>query len=138
MLCKVCLRNGTSRDGGTLGLCWQHIRRKCRTCGAASAGEENCTRCAYAVDVARWKARANHLHLTQDAAWEVDALRLELLCQAKFHFHEAVEVICRGLLLALQAIHGRVPPPQPGGKDLAVKSPPLAAPGDTEGFREAA
>lgn len=109
MLCKPCARNHQRRDGGTVGLCWQHVRRRCGVCGGPSAGEELCTVCAHGVDVARWTARAELRTWDTDRDAEFYDARQEKLMQSKFFFHEAVEVLFRGFLGVLRALWGEPP-----------------------------
>lgn len=113
--CKICLRNGVVRNGGTLGLCWTHAKRRCRNpnCGKFSDGQEHCVECAYAVDLQRWKARAT-LRVLDPHAQELEiGLRRERLMEAKFHYHEAVEVLFRGLVVAAEALWGELQPAEP-------------------------
>lgn len=108
-MCRICARNGIRRDGGRIGLCWQHARRRCDVCGEASAGERTCTACAHNVDAERWKAHSNPLYFYQGYDAEMDAMRAEKLLQCKQHLHEAVEVLCRAFLLVVEAVHGAAP-----------------------------
>lgn len=112
MLCKICSRHGSSRDGGSVGLCWQHVKRKCGVCHRPSAGEELCTGCAHDVEVKRWTARAEFRLMDREVVERMDALaeaRREKLFRGKFLFHEAVEVFYAGLLCVFQAVWGEAP-----------------------------
>lgn len=109
MQCRVCIRNRTRREGGTVGLCWQHIKRRCGVCGGASAGEELCVGCAHQVDVSRWTARAELRQWDTGRDLEFYEARREELLRSKFFFHEAVEVLFQGFLGILKAVWGEPP-----------------------------
>jgi hypothetical protein len=109
LACRICSKSGLRRAGGTVGLCWQHLRRKCLVCGRASAGKQTCTACDNAADVERWKARATFRAYDWDRQMEFADARREKLWESKRHFHEAVEVLFQGLFYALQAIWGMAP-----------------------------
>lgn len=106
MDCTTCLRMGRQRNGGEIGLCWTHAKRRCANpnCGKPSAGKEFCSECAYGADIKRWSARANLRLWEEERMEEFYAARKEKIMQSKFHFHEAVEVFTRGLLYVLEAI----------------------------------
>src|ERR1051326_278171 len=121
MLCKICLRNQNQRNGGSIGLCWQHAKARCHICGGSSAGERNCIGCERKGDVERWKARANLRLIDPERELDFAQARREKLMQAKFHFHEAVEVLFQGFLRALEAIWGEIPSDQPEPPAVAQK-----------------
>ena len=123
MECRRCLENGMRRNGGTLGVCHMHAKVRCAHCGAKTLGPRLCITCAHRVDIERWKARANLRVITPDQQFDHDGLRREKLLQAKFYFHESVEVLFQGFLRVLETLwgdttqHEGIMPPPRGDSD---------------------
>lgn len=113
MLCKSCARNRIRRDGGTFGLCWKHKRSKCRLCGKLSAGNIYCSKCEHDGDIERWRQESvNPLAFDEDYEYLQVALRKEKLLEAKYHFHRAVEVGFRAMVLLLESVWGGLRDPK--------------------------
>ena len=106
MLCKTCFINRVRRDGGDFGLCWQHKKSKCQSCGLRSGGKTLCSPCEHKEDIARWRAESQATYLDDDYDYVVLQLRQERLHESKFHVYRAVEVFFRAMALMLEALWG--------------------------------
>jgi len=105
--CRICYYQGVKIDGGPIGVCFKHAQRRCAQCGGVSLGEELCAVCENSVAALRREVAARNPHvLDPGEVLDVDEMRRARLHQSKLFFHEAVEVVFRGLLAALQALHG--------------------------------
>ncbi len=121
MDCKPCRRNRVSRDGGSMGLCWEHIRRTCSTCNNYCNGEGHCASCAHASDLVRWTARAELRIWDTERDEELYQAKKEKLIRSKFLAHEAVEILFQSVLGVVQAIWGR--PPEERQRPLEIEIP---------------
>jgi len=105
--CRICHHQGVKVEGGPIGVCFRHAQRRCDQCGGVSLGEELCAVCENRVAALRREVAARDpLNISPDEDLDVEEMRRLRLHQSKLFFHEAVEVVFRGLLAALQALHG--------------------------------
>ena len=104
MQCKQCFINGIQRDGGSIGICVQHKKVRCHTCGNPSGGRQQCAVCAHKEDIARWKNESSPLVFDPDQKYIELELRKERLYEAKFLRHRAVEVEFQSYARAMEAM----------------------------------
>lgn len=104
--CKRCARNGVLREGGSIGVCSQHAKRKCLICGAPSLGEEMCAPHEHQAEIMRWTAKSQFRVLDPDDAIDEMELRHSKLQESKFLAHQSIEIMFRALHGAVQAIWG--------------------------------
>lgn len=107
--CATCRTNRTTRDGGTIGLCWEHIKKRCRNCGEISNGKSECMKCAHEVDLARWTALSEMRRYDEERMAEIEEVRKEKMHKARVLAHEAVEILFQSLISVVQAVHGKPP-----------------------------
>lgn len=105
--CVVCLQQGQHADGGRLGVCWRHRRKRCSMCGRRTLGREFCSYCSASVDFKRWEFQARQPHLVEAGRLEeLRELRHEKLWVASHLLHLAVEQFVMGMRTALVALYG--------------------------------
>lgn len=109
MGCRPCRSSGVRKDGGSIGLCWDHIKRRCRDCGSSSNGNKECTKCAHDADISRWTALAEMRTFDQEQMAEIDEVRKEKLHRSRMLAHQGVEVLFQSLIGVVQAIYGAPP-----------------------------
>lgn len=107
MNCRPCYKNGRKVDGGELGVCKSHRKRKCSTCPALSLGEEFCASCAGRIELMRWQAKAEFRVVNPTDELDDLEIRREKLQQAKFMAHQAIEIMFHSMLSAIKAIWGK-------------------------------
>ncbi len=108
MLCKPCYANRTRRDGGDLGLCWQHKKSKCQICGALSAGNRYCSTCDHKENILRMQAESQPLYSDDDHKYINNELREQKLTEARYHAFRAVEVLFRSISLVHESMSSSI------------------------------